>query len=61
MERAGAEMTASGVGGARQEQQFSRQRGGYEAGEVAMNYNLYINILYKVDHAKYTPHDKNMN
>ena len=22
-----------------------------------MNYNLYINILYKVDHAKYTPHN----
>ena len=23
-----------------------------------MNYNLYINILNKVDHAKYTPHNK---
>ena len=23
-----------------------------------MNYNLYNNILYKVDHAKYTPHNK---
>ena len=25
-----------------------------------MNYNLYNNILYKVDHAKYTPHNNKM-